>query len=89
MPPGVPRSQELSNDEIDRAIEAAADRFETVTLTLRGAALPAEPPPSSWVACDRCGKWRRLPAALDDAEGEKWYCLRQKLLFSSSILDCQ
>ena len=93
--------QELSNDAIDRAIEAAADRFETVTVTLRGAALPAaastspsstkipstrcllgsplapadcEPPPSSWVACDRCGKWRRLPAALDDAEGEKWYC---------------
>lgn len=28
-----------------------------------------------WVACDRCGKWRRLPMSVDPDElPNKWYC---------------
>ena len=71
--------QELSDDAIDCELGIADESYpselESVTITLRGSALPSSPQPSSWAACDRCGKWRRLLLPLDEQQLCKaWYC---------------
>lgn len=37
---------------------------------------PEELPKDSWVQCDTCNKWRRIPVALAEALGDddKWHC---------------
>ena len=74
-------AQELSNDEIDQllglvsAADEAAVSCAMVTVTLRGADLPPEPPPSCWALCDRCSKWRRLACPLaTEMCRQHWYC---------------
>ena len=33
------------------------------------------PPPETWLQCDACGKWRRLPSTTAAAEQpERWEC---------------
>ena len=73
-----PSGSSLAEAAAEKAEKASAEKASEEAFRERASEKEAPPPTSEWVACDDCGRWRRLPSGVAaPAEGEAWYCQMQ------------